>query len=76
MSVRLSAIEFCDPRLLADSEPKDPRLEPLDMDVVLKDNLQRKVNVFIKRGTWWLSGKFGALRPEGRRFKSHSTRHA
>ena len=25
-------------------------------------------------GAWWLSGKFGALRPEGRRFKSHCGR--
>ena len=26
-------------------------------------------------GVWWLRGKFGALRPEGRRFESHSSRH-
>ena len=26
-------------------------------------------------GTWWLSGGFGALRPEGRRFGSHSRHH-
>src|SRR6218665_959441 len=24
---------------------------------------------------WWLSGKFGALRPDGRRFESHSSRY-
>ena len=24
---------------------------------------------------WWLSGKFGALRPEGRRLESRSSRH-
>ena len=27
------------------------------------------------RGASWLSGKFGALRPEGSRFKSHSSHH-
>ena len=27
-------------------------------------------------GAWWLSGRFGALGPEGRRFESHSSRHA
>src|SRR6218665_1778211 len=26
-------------------------------------------------GVWWLSGKFGALRPEGREFESHSSHH-
>src|SRR6218665_1661125 len=26
-------------------------------------------------GAWWLSGKFGALPPEGCRFKSHSSCH-
>ena len=26
----------------------------------------------LRSGTWWLSGSFGALHPEGRRFKSHS----
>src|SRR6218665_1177671 len=26
-------------------------------------------------GVWWLSGRFGGLHPEGRRFKSHSSRH-
>src|SRR6218665_1925622 len=26
-------------------------------------------------GARWLSGKFGALRPESRRFESHSSRH-
>src|SRR6218665_3729543 len=26
-------------------------------------------------GAWWLSGKFSALRPEGRRFETHSSRH-
>ena len=26
-------------------------------------------------GAWWLSGKSGALHPEGRRFKTHSSRH-
>ena len=26
-------------------------------------------------GSWWLSGKFVALRPEDRRFESHSSRH-
>ena len=25
-------------------------------------------------GAWWLSGRFGALRPKGRRFESHSSR--
>ena len=27
-----------------------------------------------KRGAWWLIGKFGALRPEGRGFEIHSSR--
>jgi len=26
-------------------------------------------------GAWWLSCRFGALRPEGHRFESHSSRH-
>src|SRR6218665_2146431 len=26
-------------------------------------------------GSWWLSGKFGALHPEERKFESHSSRH-
>src|SRR6218665_2908353 len=26
-------------------------------------------------GAWWLSGKFGVLRSEGRRFESNSSRH-
>jgi len=26
-------------------------------------------------GTWYLSGKFGALRPQGRSFESHSSLH-
>src|SRR6218665_1050226 len=26
-------------------------------------------------GAWWLSGRFDALPPEGRRFESHSSRH-
>ena len=26
-------------------------------------------------GEWWLSGSLGALRPEGHRFESHSSRH-
>ena len=26
-------------------------------------------------GAWWLSGRFGALRPDGRRFESHSSHH-
>jgi len=26
-------------------------------------------------GAWWLMGKFGALRAEGRKFESHSSRH-
>ena len=25
-------------------------------------------------GAWWLSGRFGALSPEGRRFETHSSR--
>ena len=24
---------------------------------------------------WWLNGRFGVLRPQGRRFESHSSRH-
>ena len=28
-----------------------------------------------RSGTWWLSGMFVALFPEGRRFESHSSRH-
>ena len=30
---------------------------------------------YVNRGAWWLSGKFGALHPEGRRFESHSSHH-
>ena len=26
-------------------------------------------------GAWWLTGKFGALRPEGRGFESHFSSH-
>ena len=26
-------------------------------------------------GLWWLCGRFGAMRPEGRGFESHSSRH-
>ena len=29
----------------------------------------------MKCGAWWLICKFGALRPEGRSFESHSSRH-
>ena|SRR6218665_2543951 len=29
----------------------------------------------LNRGTWWLSGGFGALRPEGSRFEFHSSRN-
>ena len=29
----------------------------------------------LQDGSWWLSGRFGALRPEGRRFESHSNHH-
>jgi len=31
--------------------------------------------VFPNHGAWWLSGRFGALHPEGRRFQSHSSHH-
>ena len=32
-------------------------------------------NDLFNLSAWWLSGKFGALRPEGRNFESHSSRH-
>ena len=32
-------------------------------------------NFAMMRGAWWLSGKFGALSPKGRRFESHSCHH-
>ena len=28
-----------------------------------------------RSGAWWLSGRFGALRPEGRKFETNSSRN-
>ena len=41
------------------------------MKVIFK--MRKKIGA--KGGAWWLSGKFGAFRPEGRRLESHYSHH-
>ena len=38
----------------------------------LRDSIEGKTTC----RAWWLSGKFGSVRPEGRRFESHSSRQS
>src|SRR6218665_1893346 len=51
------------------------------LDVVSKQNAIHLTKGFTSQehisslGMWWLSGRFGALRPQGCRFEHHSSRH-
>src|SRR6218665_4158965 len=40
-------------------------------------NAHVSIHARLNRHAWggWICGKFGAFRPEGRRFKAHSSRH-
>src|SRR6218665_1693707 len=42
---------------------------------LLNELVQQKSSHSPASGAWWLSFKFGALCPGGRRFESHSSRH-
>ena len=56
-----------------DGQPIQWRI--IEVDTGTDKRTQIQIRAYSNGNAWWLSGEFWAVRPEGRRFESHSSRH-